>query len=294
MFLWPTTTRCITSHFRPAHRKAHHGLDIAEPGTHEVFAAADGTVSRSYRSTSYGECVMIVHSINGQIWETVYAHMRAGFRRVREGQKVKRSQVIGIMGNTGHSTGQHLHFEVHRGRWNINKTNAVNPLNYLDGSSASKNTSNGSVLVLPKSSSSWRVFPLNKAPIKGNEKGFLNPAKFGGLEYKILRNPQTDVYTIKTSNFGIVNIYAGKETEAKIVNKKKRVYLPASDSSWRVYPLDKAPKKGNEKGFLKPSKFGGLDYEILDSPQKDVYTIQTSDFGKVNIFAAPSTGTIIN
>ncbi len=70
----------------------------------------------------------------------------------------------------------------------------------------------------------------------------------------------------------------------------KHVYLPATDSQWRVYPTNKAPVKGNEKGYLNPKKFGGLSYEILDNPQKDVYTIKTDDFGEVNIYAAPSTG----
>lgn len=132
MFIWPTTTTRVTSQFRPAHRKNHNGIDIAEAGKHEVFAVADGVVSRSYVSTSYGEVVFIVHNINGQTWESVYAHLRTGSRRVKEGQKVKQGQVIGIMGNTGRSTGQHLHFELHRGRWNVNKTNAVDPLLYLN------------------------------------------------------------------------------------------------------------------------------------------------------------------
>lgn len=139
MFIWPTTTKRITSYFRPPHRPNHNGIDIAEVGTHQIFAAAAGTVTRSYRSDSYGECIFILHSINGQTWETVYAHMRSGSRRVSVGQKVSRGQTIGIMGNTGNSTGQHLHFELHRGRWNANKTNAVDPLNYLNqgGSSSS-------------------------------------------------------------------------------------------------------------------------------------------------------------
>lgn len=71
---------------------------------------------------------------------------------------------------------------------------------------------------------------------------------------------------------------------------KKKLYLPASASSWRIYPTNKAPVKGNEVGYLRPYKFNGLEYEVLANPQKDVYTIQTRDYGKVNIYAAPSTG----
>ncbi|MEC0432504.1 LysM peptidoglycan-binding domain-containing protein, partial [Bacillus subtilis] len=74
---------------------------------------------------------------------------------------------------------------------------------------------------------------------------------------------------------------------------KKYVYLPASADSWRIYPTNKAPVKGNECGYLRPQKFGGLKYEVLANPQTDVYTIKTDQFGKVNIYAAKSTGATV-
>jgi N-acetylmuramoyl-L-alanine amidase len=74
-------------------------------------------------------------------------------------------------------------------------------------------------LVLPKSSDSWNVYPTNKAPVKANACGQLNPKKYGGLTYEIIGNPQDDVYTIDTDSFGKVNIYASKATGAKIVTK---------------------------------------------------------------------------
>lgn len=72
---------------------------------------------------------MVSHSIGGQTYTTVYAHLNS--RNVGTGQVVAKGQQIGIMGNTGHSYGQHLHFELHKGAWNVSKTNAVNPLNYV-------------------------------------------------------------------------------------------------------------------------------------------------------------------
>ncbi|ASB64832.1 N-acetylmuramoyl-L-alanine amidase [Bacillus velezensis] len=74
---------------------------------------------------------------------------------------------------------------------------------------------------------------------------------------------------------------------------KKYVYLPASADSWRIYSTNKAPVKGNECGFLRPKKFGGLKYEVLGNPQTDVYTIKTDQFGKVNVYAAKSTGATV-
>ncbi len=129
-FIYPTDITRVTSGFR-GDRPDHHGIDLAQAGYHPIYAAASGKVSRSYLSSSYGECIMIVHNINGVTWETVYAHMRSGSRTVKEGDSVTQGQTIGVMGETGQAYGQHLHFEMHKGGWNINKSNAVNPLDYL-------------------------------------------------------------------------------------------------------------------------------------------------------------------
>jgi len=99
-FIYPTDTTRVTSGFRGS-RPDHHGVDLAEAGYHPIYAAASGQVSRSYLSSSYGECIMIVHTIDGVTWETVYAHMRSGSRTVKVGDYVTQGQTIGVMGNTG-------------------------------------------------------------------------------------------------------------------------------------------------------------------------------------------------
>ncbi|KAB7666056.1 murein hydrolase activator EnvC family protein [Bacillus sp. B1-b2] len=106
----------------------HAGVDIAASGTVPIYAAADGVVIRSYTSSSYGEAVFVSHYINGQTYTTVYAHMRSGSRSVQSGEVVRKGQQIGLMGNTGDSQGQHLHFELHKGAWNQAKSNAINPI----------------------------------------------------------------------------------------------------------------------------------------------------------------------
>ncbi len=106
----------------------HAGIDIANKVSVPILAAADGVVIRSYYSSSYGNCIFISHYNNGQVYTTVYAHMNT---RLVSGGAVKKGQQIGTMGNTGDSTGQHLHFELHVGEWNAAKSNAVNPLNYI-------------------------------------------------------------------------------------------------------------------------------------------------------------------
>lgn len=120
-----------TSEFGPRWGTFHYGIDFAKAGSVKNKAAASGVVSRSYTSDSYGEVVFIVHEINGQTYETVYAHMKSGSRAVQVGDKVTTGQFLGWMGSTGNSTGQHLHFEVHKGRWNAEKSNAVDPVLFL-------------------------------------------------------------------------------------------------------------------------------------------------------------------
>ncbi|PAE74480.1 LysM peptidoglycan-binding domain-containing protein, partial [Bacillus velezensis] len=99
----------------------------------------------------------------------------------------------------------------------IKNPNLIKVGQVLKLTDSSKSSSNGKKYVyLPASADSWRIYPTNKAPVKGNEINYLRPKKFGGLKYEILANPQTDVYTIKTDQFGKVNIYAGKTTGAKV------------------------------------------------------------------------------
>ncbi|MCO7176569.1 murein hydrolase activator EnvC family protein [Sporolactobacillus kofuensis] len=108
----------------------HPGIDIANSTGTPIHAAADGVVFRAYQSSSYGNVVMISHSIGGKIYTTVYAHMSS--YSVSSGQSVSQGQVIGSMGSTGESTGSHLHFELYVGPWTPPPHNgAVNPLNYI-------------------------------------------------------------------------------------------------------------------------------------------------------------------
>ncbi|WLR55561.1 peptidoglycan DD-metalloendopeptidase family protein [Mesobacillus subterraneus] len=128
MIIMPASGR-VTSGIGQRWGTFHAGVDIANRGSNvPIYAAADGVVIRSYYSSSYGNAIFVAHSINGQTWTTVYAHMSN--RSVSSGAVVSRGQRIGTMGNTGQSYGQHLHFELHKGSWNASKTNAVNPAAY--------------------------------------------------------------------------------------------------------------------------------------------------------------------
>ncbi|MEJ5285048.1 MAG: peptidoglycan DD-metalloendopeptidase family protein [Brevinematia bacterium] len=87
----------------------HTGIDIAQPVGAPVRASKDGVVKFAGWSGGYGLCVFIKHQFG---YETVYGHLSKV--NVKEGQKVKAGQLIGKVGNTGRSTGSHLHFEVRK------------------------------------------------------------------------------------------------------------------------------------------------------------------------------------
>lgn len=130
MFMWPANGR-LTSGIGARWGSYHAGIDIANKASGvPIVAAADGVVIRSYYSASYGNAIFVAHSINGQVYTTVYAHMSS--RHVGNGEVVSKGQQIGVMGNTGQSFGQHLHFELHKGQWNASKSNAVDPVPFLN------------------------------------------------------------------------------------------------------------------------------------------------------------------
>ena len=118
----------------------HAGIDLAHSNNASVLAASSGIVTLAgwdnFNSPSQmGWWVIISHNINGQRVDTVYAHLRDR-PLVSVGQTVRRGQQIGIQGNTGHSFGDHLHFEVHPGGWHPNNgwpsQRGVNPRNWIN------------------------------------------------------------------------------------------------------------------------------------------------------------------
>lgn len=106
-FHMPTPSTRITSTFGPRWRRMHNGLDLKVNIGDTIVAAFDGKVRIvRYERRGYGKYVVIRHD-NGL--ETIYGHLSK--QLVEENQLVKAGEVIGLGGNTGRSTGSHLHFE---------------------------------------------------------------------------------------------------------------------------------------------------------------------------------------
>ena len=113
-------------------RAFHAGIDIGARNGAPIVATADGYVSDVGWNGGYGRCVKIQHGRNG--YTTVYGHMKEYL--VGTGQTVRRGEVIGFAGNSGRSTGRHLHYEVQL------RGNKINPYKFLRQQQ-------------PKASSSW-------------------------------------------------------------------------------------------------------------------------------------------
>ncbi len=125
--IWPTQDEgYVSSSFGhraspfTGRRQMHTGIDIAAPRGTSILAAADGVVTFSGRMAGYGRVIVVTHGFG---FKTFYGHNQKN--KVRKGERVKRGQVIGTVGNSGYSTGSHLHYEV------LVKDRTINPLKYI-------------------------------------------------------------------------------------------------------------------------------------------------------------------
>lgn len=110
----------FSSHYGARWGRQHQGIDLAAPVGTPVFATGDGVVVFAGWQRGYGNLIKIKHELGT---ETRYAHLSK--IRVKQGQKVSRNTLIGDIGNTGRSTGPHLHYEVRV------DGKAVNPMSFI-------------------------------------------------------------------------------------------------------------------------------------------------------------------
>ena len=101
-------------------REFHTGIDISTPTGNRVYAPANGTVVRVGWDKGYGRIVQVSHGFG---MTTLFGHLSTA--RVMEGQRVRRGDLLALVGSTGRSTGPHLHYEVHL------EGKPVNPLEYV-------------------------------------------------------------------------------------------------------------------------------------------------------------------
>lgn len=120
-FSWPLPySKKVSSGYGLRHGKMHDGIDIAAPKGTSILAAADGIVHYAGWMKGYGRIIILKH---GEGLKSVYAHNSKNL--VKKGRKVVAGQVIAKVGNSGRSSGNHLHFEIRKNKM------AMNPMKYL-------------------------------------------------------------------------------------------------------------------------------------------------------------------
>lgn len=104
------------------YRRQHGGIDFNTNVGSKVFATGDGVVKHASRKGTYGRLLIIDHGFG---YETYYGHLSSFAKDVRPGTRVKRGELVAYTGNTGLSSGPHLHYEVHQ------DGEPVDPLHFL-------------------------------------------------------------------------------------------------------------------------------------------------------------------
>lgn len=110
---WPFQTSVeISSGYGPRDGSFHKGIDFVPGEGTPIGAIASGVVTEVSYGTGYGHYVVIQHNIDGQRVDSLYAHMIDGSSPLYPGQQIDVGTIVGLTGNTGYSTGAHLHFEI--------------------------------------------------------------------------------------------------------------------------------------------------------------------------------------
>jgi murein DD-endopeptidase MepM/ murein hydrolase activator NlpD len=104
------------------YRRQHDGLDFKANIGDQVYATGNGVVKHASRKSTYGRLLVIDH---GYGYETYYAHLSSFAKDIRPGTRVERGQLVAYSGNTGMSSGPHLHYEIHK------DGSPLDPLNFL-------------------------------------------------------------------------------------------------------------------------------------------------------------------
>ena len=101
--------------------KFHSGVDFASEYAATIHATANGSVIFAGKKAGYGKCVIVQHEYG---YSTLYGHLTLYY--TKKGKKVNKGDVIGFLGNTGKSTGDHLHYEIKK------HTYAINPKQWMN------------------------------------------------------------------------------------------------------------------------------------------------------------------
>lgn len=208
-FQWPMTGYSVTQVFGRQRsnnsRPYHSGIDMVSSNTN-IYAAAAGTVVYKGYTNGNGNHVILEHNFNGIKLKTLYSHLSSYAECPAVGNGVSKNTRIGIMGNTGNSTGAHLHFAIFTGT-------STDPLGYTSSYGANSVTENGHTYYNPD-----YVIKNNKLP-SGESLGGGTSASHSrntsyGTNFSATANEKIDVFNADHSDPG--NYYIDKGDKCTI------------------------------------------------------------------------------
>ena len=239
-FLCPFTDMYITqgSNSRPSHMGIMaNDVRGVNPGVrYPYYAPCDVKCVKIYPSSGQAmwQSLNKVRFANGRIDFATFMTVHDNTFDANVGQIVRQGEQLGNMGDKGNATGVHCHIEISQsadtswtknsyGIWHFNNEYDtddcyfVDNTNIINGMGGNWRTTNNvpvdpvdtrNYVNLPPSISKWNFYDLDKAPVKANAKGSLNPQKFGGLSYYVYRYLDNNTTAeIQTQQFGRVKIY---------------------------------------------------------------------------------------
>ena len=246
-------------------RKHHNGEDLV--GQKYVRSMADGLVLKARASNTkksngepggYGYFVVVRHKIDGVFYTSLYAHLKKGSFQVKQGQKVKAGQVLGIMGTTGASTGIHLHWEIWKGKtngWSADGKGFADPIEFVKAYSkkGAVVASIGLPSTDPEETGSKYSAPANKPkyeePLlkgsRGEDVAYLQ--KYLGITVDGIFGPQTHEavlrFMAKHDDIKVKDGVVGPITWNKIPSKMETVKKARSHKVVRGETLSKIARK---------------------------------------------------
>ena len=192
----------------------HNGADLVTPNQNEpVIACMNGRVIKAEKSKAenggFGYYVVIRHMIGTKFYTSLYAHMKKDSIKVKVGQTIKAGDQLGIIGDTGYTTGPHLHWEIWQGRthgWSSDGRGFVDPMQFISAMAATEDVKASVDKPTPKTvkpnpapNHTYAEPKSSKAKPAANQEKF-HVVKAGDTLTRIAKQYKTTVATLKKLN----------------------------------------------------------------------------------------------